>query len=88
MGQNQKNPPYKGKILAGIFVIIALALNFAYPENSGENTGETSEKESTSQSETVREKKEFKIGASNAIALTGCIIALAVVKYRDNNIRK
>lgn len=85
--ENKDKPLFKGKILAVILVIIAVAVNLIGDKNDG---GEAAD-ESGSAVVTAEEKpppKEFKLGASNVIVLGGCVIALAAVKYRDNNLRK
>lgn len=88
--KNKDKPLFKGKTLAAILVIAAVAVNFIFTDRNDDKTGE--EKSSSgSVSTTAEEKpppKEFHIGASNVIVLAGCITALAVVKYRDNNLRK
>lgn len=85
--KNKEKPLFKGKILAVILVIAAVAVNFFYSDSA-----ETQTSDETASAESAEEnpppQKEFKIGASNVIVLGGCVIALAVVKHRDENIRK
>lgn len=88
--KNKDRPLFRGKALAVILVIAAVAVNIIFTDRNADETG--GEKSSSSSVSTAAEEKpppkEFHIGTSNVIVLAGCIIALAVVKHRDNNIRK
>lgn len=81
--KNKDKPLFKGKVLAVILVMIAVAVNW-FSLKSEENYSEDTPPQS-SQSE---EEKGIHIGWSNIAVLGVCIVALAYVKHKDNNIGK
>lgn len=79
---SHKNIPlFNGKVLAVVFIITAIIINFAVGTDE-KNDKNNSNSDTSVSEETNSPKHELYIGTSNVIALGICFAALAAVKIK------